>query len=86
MFYMNDVTDYRTDAPNGLYLAVSDQTYDRCGELITSSIPLVVRGGILLPRSVDRAAKDLVRRHPQYCFLEEIRWAGGESFTLSFGS
>ena len=86
MFYMNDVTDFRTSAPNGRYLAVSERTSVRFGDMITSSVPLVVIDGALTKISVDRAAIQLVRRHPHYCFLEAIEWDGGGSFTLSFGS
>ena len=86
MLYMNDVTDFRTSAPNGRYLAVSELTCDCCGDLITSSVPLFVIDGALTKRSVDRAAKELVRLHPHHCFLEAVEWDGGGSFSLTFGS
>ena len=86
MYYENEVTDYRTSAPDGVYLAISEKRCDVTGALLVSKAPLIVLRGLVFSETVERAAKSFVQCHPHHCFLEEIQWDGGKAFTLSFGS
>ena len=86
MFYMNEVTDYRTTAPDGVYVAISKQPCNLTGALLVSEAPLVVFRGILFSETVDVAAKSFVRNDPHHCYLEGIQCHGDGAFFLEFGS
>ena len=86
MPYTNEVTDYRTSAPDGVYIAISRQPCDVTGAKLVTQVPLVVLQGKVLPETVDLAAKSFVPHHPDHCFLEYIKWDGEDAFLLVFGS
>lgn len=86
MLYMNEVTDYSTSAPDGMYLAISRVHSEVTGKELVSEFPVVVFKGKVFPTLLERAAKSLVESHPYHCFLEEIEWDGEDGFLLDFGS
>lgn len=79
-----NISTYRTNAPDGHYRVMSNIACDCCNHHFTSFCCVTVREGEYVPHTIDIAAGDLVRKHPEQSCLTEIEWHGNDTLGFTF--
>jgi hypothetical protein len=75
---------FKTDAPNGYYIAYTNLTCRCCGERIVADSWLVVKDGFIDEGSLGAACSEIYDGRGKNPIPEKVLWGGGVSFVLKY--